>query len=229
MEILMTDVRSAYEPIAPVSTYAPWRADKAFLDVYNAVRHHTMVDIYRCFELWELARETGKFGGDILEVGAWRGGSGAVLAASCRHHGVNCRVHICDTFKGIVKGGPFDPVYKGGELDDTSEEMVIDLLSELKLNNALVHAGIFPDDTGGEIDSDCIRLCHIDVDVFQGAAEITDWVWPKLPVGGVIVYDDYGFPNCRGVTRFVEEDRHRSDRLVIHNLNGHAISVKVRS
>lgn len=29
-----------------------------------------------------------------------------------------------------------------------------------------------------------------------------------------------------GVTRFVDEQRYRPDRLVLHNLNGHAIVVK---
>jgi O-methyltransferase len=42
----------------------------------------------------------------------------------------------------------------------------------------------------------------------------------------VAVFDDYGFPACPGVTRFVDEQRCRKDRLVLHNLNGHGIVVK---
>jgi len=223
----MSEDRTPYERIAPVSTYAPWRADRSFLETYAAIRHHTMIDIYRCYELWDLVRESGKLGGDILEVGAWRGGSGALLAASGRAHGLAGHLYICDTFQGIVKGGPHDPVYKGGELSDTSPETVLQLLASMDLDTASVHVGVFPDETGSQVVSSRIRLCHIDVDVYQGAAEITDWVWSRLPVGGLLVYDDYGFPNCRGVTRFVEEDRRRSDRIVIHNINGHAITMKV--
>ena len=51
-------------------------------------------------------------------------------------------------------------------------------------------------------------------------------MWPRLAPGGVVVFDDYGFPACPGVTRFVDEQRLLDDRLVVHNLNGHGIVVK---
>jgi O-methyltransferase len=45
-------------------------------------------------------------------------------------------------------------------------------------------------------------------------------------VGGMIVYDDYGFQSCGGVTKYVNEQRSLPGRIVLHNLNGHAIVVK---
>jgi O-methyltransferase len=51
-------------------------------------------------------------------------------------------------------------------------------------------------------------------------------VWPRLSPGGVVVFDDYGFSACPGVTKLVDEQRMRDDRLVLHNLNGHGILVK---
>ena len=45
--------------------------------------------------------------------------------------------------------------------------------------------------------------------------------------GGIIVYDDFGFSSADGVTKYVEEQRQFSDRLVIHNLNGHAVVIKL--
>jgi O-methyltransferase len=47
-----------------------------------------------------------------------------------------------------------------------------------------------------------------------------------MPVGGLVVYDDYGFPRCDGITRHVDEQRTLADRVVIHNLNGHAVVLK---
>ncbi len=46
--------------------------------------------------------------------------------------------------------------------------------------------------------------------------------------GAVVVFDDYGFATCPGVTTFVNEQRDRSDGFFFHNLNGHAILVKMR-
>jgi O-methyltransferase len=54
-----------------------------------------------------------------------------------------------------------------------------------------------------------------------------DWIWDKMVPGGIIVYDDYGFDGCQGITNCVEEQRLCDDRLVIHNLNGHAIILKL--
>ncbi|MEO2017429.1 MAG: TylF/MycF/NovP-related O-methyltransferase, partial [Fuerstiella sp.] len=68
---------------------------------------------------------------------------------------------------------------------------------------------------------------HIDVDVYQSAKEVSEWVWDRLVPGGIIVYDDYGFQACDGILKFVEEQRHLKDRIVLHNLNGHAVVIKI--
>jgi O-methyltransferase len=70
-------------------------------------------------------------------------------------------------------------------------------------------------------------FCHIDVDVYQSAKDIVDWIWDKLVVGGIIVFDDYGFPTCTGVTKYVNEQDGKPDRLIIYNINGHAIMIKI--
>jgi O-methyltransferase len=45
--------------------------------------------------------------------------------------------------------------------------------------------------------------------------------------GGIVVYDDYGFQRCDGITKYVEEQIYDKDRIVIHNLNGHAVILKL--
>ena len=44
-----------------------------------------------------------------------------------------------------------------------------------------------------------IRYCHIDVDVYQSARDVLEWVWGRLCIGAIVVYDDYGFDGCHGV------------------------------
>ena len=101
-------------------------------------------------------------------------------------------------------------------------------LAALGIENAEVLEGIFPDETGEGIRNRRFRFCHIDVDVYRSARDVVEWVWERMPAGGIVVYDDYGFESVQGITRFVNEEREKSDRLVIHNLNGHAIVVKLR-
>jgi O-methyltransferase len=43
----------------------------------------------------------------------------------------------------------------------------------------------------------------------------------------MIVYDDFGFYGCEGVTALGREEHERADRLFMHNLNGHGIVVRI--
>jgi len=70
--------------VLPHATLAPWLNDPAFLNIYNRVVQYTLVDLYRCYELWTLAQQASKVDGAILEVGVWRGGTGAILAEANR-------------------------------------------------------------------------------------------------------------------------------------------------
>ncbi|MDR1196390.1 MAG: TylF/MycF family methyltransferase, partial [Endomicrobium sp.] len=208
--------------------YAPWRTDLAFIEVYNQIKNNTLVDIYRCYELWQLVNETSGLEGAIIEIGVWRGGTGALIAKQAELLGITSHVYLCDTFTGVVKAGENDSSYKGGEHSDASKSTVDALINKLGLSNTKILVGIFPEDTSEMVADSTFRFCHIDVDVFQSAKDIVEWIWDKLAVGGIIVFDDYGNKNCDGITKFVDQERKKNDRTVIHNLNGHAIIIKTK-
>jgi O-methyltransferase len=218
----------AYELVIPGATYSPWNLDEAFKTAYLQVKDGTLVDRYRCFELWRLVEQSAKLeGGALIEIGVWRGGTAALIAIQARDLGLRDRVFACDTFYGIVKAGPEDAHYVGGEHADTSRRLVEELFYEtLKLNNIEILAGVFPEDTGGLVENLKFRFCHIDVDVYQSAKDVTEWIWERLVPGGMIVYDDYGWDTTPGIARYVETQLPLKDRIVLHNLNGHAIVIK---
>lgn len=209
--------------VLPSASYSPWLDDVGFLSFYERVRTNTLVDVYRCYELWQLAGQLGNVRGDFLEVGVWRGGTGAILAKAAE--GANRTVYLADTFTGVVKAGANDPNYAGGEHADTSEETVRRLMRELSLTNVEILAGVFPEETGSRVPGP-IALLHCDVDVYESSRDVIAWALPRLAVNGVIVFDDYGFSGTAGVTRFVNELRSRDDLMFIHNLNGHAVLIK---
>ena len=226
------DVRNRKLPperrvVIPRATYSPWRDDREFHDTFTRVQNNSLVDIYRCYELWGLVAEVAPVPGDVLEVGVWRGGTGCLMAERARRLGIDGTVYLCDTFAGVVKAGGEDNVYVGGEHANTSIAQVEALRDSLQLTNIEILVGIFPDDTAVKIEDHTFRLCHIDVDVYESAKGVFEWVWPKVAPGGVVVFDDYGFVECEGVTRFVNEQRGHTDRRFVHNLNGHGIFVKL--
>jgi O-methyltransferase len=160
--------------------------------------------------------------GAILEVGVWRGGTGCLMAKAAPLK----TVYLADTFSGVVNAGERDTRYVGGEHADTSEDLVRGFLSDAGVKNARLLKGMFPAETAHAV-NEPIALLHVDVDVYQSAKDTVDWALPRIPTGGKIVFDDYGFFGCEGVTRLVNQLQGELDDFAfVHNLNGHAILVR---
>ncbi len=220
----------SYNKIISHATYTPWMDDSAFLASYEICKDYTLVDIHRCYDLWSLVEQTASLDGSILEVGVWKGGTGTLIAKQAKLSKPDTsKVFLCDTFAGVVKSGKNDSYYRDGEHSDTNESIVMALLAEIKLDNAEILKGIFPDDTSSEIEDLKFRFCHIDVDVYESAKSVFEWVWSRLVIGGIVVFDDYGFATCDGITAYVNDElKPREDLVFIHNLNGHAILIKTK-
>lgn len=222
-------VQNAYEgvPTRIEAAYSPWNIDSAFKSVYSRVAENTMVDRYLCYELWQLVEQVSKLdSGALIEVGVWKGGTGALIAKRATLCGISDPVYLCDTFKGIVKSGELDSVYRGGEHDDCTKSDVVSVMERLKISNYEVLEGIFPEETGERISETQFRFCHVDVDTYESAKDVVDWVWPRLNTGGIIVFDDYCNQLCDGITAFVDEMREMPGCAIVHNLNGHAVAIK---
>jgi O-methyltransferase len=210
--------------LLPKSTLSPWLNDEDFIKTYSAIKTNTLVDIYRCFELWQISRRLRNNMAGIIEVGVWRGGTATLLAKA---NNDSSTIYLCDTFEGVAKAGENDNQYKGGEHADTSIEIVTTLLSEQNLSNYKILKGIFPDENSEGIESEKFKICHIDVDVYQSAKDVFNWVWNKMIVGGVVVFDDYGFAACAGITQLVHELADSTpNAFFIHNINGHGLLIK---
>src|SRR5437763_549072 len=62
-----------HEQIVPFATYAPWASDNDFLEAYEITKDFSLVEKYRCYELWYIAGQLAPMAGDIIEIGVWRG------------------------------------------------------------------------------------------------------------------------------------------------------------
>lgn len=213
----------AHTPVLPTATYSPWLEDKTFQKWYRLAASNTLVDEYRCFELWQLAKQAISRTGDVLEVGVWRGGTGTLISGAIQASGKT--VYLADTFSGVVKVSEKDSVYSNG-LHSAERSAVEGLIASTGLLNVKILQGIFPDDFR-EVSARQFCFVHIDVDIYQSAKDVFEAVWDQMPSGGIVVFDDYGFSGCDGVTRLVSELWTSPDKVFLHNLNGHAIAVKV--
>lgn len=208
----------------PKSTYSPWLNDELFMKTYDIIKENTLVDIYRSYELWQISKRLKNIDASIIEVGVWRGGTAALLAKA---NSGNSTVYLCDTFEGVAKAGENDNQYKGGEHADTSVETVEKLMSQLDISGYHILKGIFPDDNADQVAHNKFKICHIDVDVYNSAKDIFNWVWERMIVGGVVVFDDFGFAACAGITQLVNELADTIPNVFfVHNINGHGLLIK---
>ena len=219
-----------YDTNLPFANYAPWFEDAGFQKIYSHAKKNTLVDIYRCYELWELTETIHRRNpnASFIEIGVWRGGTASIIARKLSLLNAQTNLFLADTFTGVAKATDMDKFYKGGEHADTSLEVVESLLKD-QYEHIKILTGIFPDETGHLISgNEKFGYCHIDVDVYKSAKDIVDWIWDKMIVGGIIIFDDYGFHTCDGITTYVNEQKQLTDRAIIHNLNGHAIMMKLQ-
>ncbi len=213
-----------HQQIIPFASYAPWESNEDFKKVYATIYNHTLVDKYRCYELWELAKQVAPLKGDVIEVGVWKGGTGALIAKASEST-TDAKVFLCDTFEGVVKAGDNDTNYKGGEHSDASVEIVNGLLEKVNAKNVKILKGIFPDDFKNKMTGPTFKFCHIDVDTYDSANDVFQFIWPNMVIGGVVVFDDYGIWGCEGVTKLVNSIQLRNG-FKVYNLNGHGLIIK---
>jgi len=208
------------------SDYPKHLRDAAFQAANAKAQGHTLVDVLRRHELWSLVRQSGKLPpGNYLEVGVWRGGTGLVIAEALRHFGLSGTLYLADTFRGVVGAGEQDTLYVGGEHADTSEDHVRKLLADSGHGGVRILAGMFPQDTASRFEG-AIRMLHIDVDVYQSAKDIVSWAFDRIVPGGIVVFDDYGFSSCSGITKLCEELESDERFFFLHNWNGHCVLLK---
>lgn len=227
MRLSKNDGSVSHSNIISYATYSPWLDDVYFMQIFEKVKNNTLVDIYRCYELFSLITNNEGLEGDVLEVGVWKGGTGSILAKALNQVNASSKIYLADTFSGVVKAGKNDTIYKGGEHSDTSVQEVELLLNKVDAKNVTILKGIFPNKVNIPLNTK-LRLCHIDVDTYDSAKEIFDSIWNKIVVGGAVVFDDYGFFGCEGITRLCNEmkNTYKNSRF-IHNINGHAIFIKI--
>ncbi len=162
-----------------------------------AVRERTQIGAPLLGKLWDTARETSALQGVAIEVGVFRGGSARVIASAVPDMGY----YGFDTFCGIQNAGKEDG-HSNGDFANTSLKGVREYLKDL--DNVHLTEGLFPD-SAAIIARRAIAFAHIDCDTYQSAKDCCEFIYPRLCIGGIMLFDDYNFMKCRGVKKAVHE------------------------
>jgi hypothetical protein len=169
----------------------------------NEIRNETdlLMTYVEADDLFKIVGISNKIGGDIAEVGVYKGGSAKII---CERKG-NKILHLFDTFEGMPeackKDGEGHP--EMGRLTSRLDEVKEYLKG---YPNVYFYKGVFPE-TAKSIKERTFSLVHLDVDLYQSTYDSLVFFYPRMTRGGVIISHDYhcedgGFP---GVRKAVDE------------------------
>ncbi|MBF0145342.1 MAG: class I SAM-dependent methyltransferase [Magnetococcales bacterium] len=202
----------------PTPPLEPWWTDREFLELWGHVADRTRVEPPSAYMLRQLVAHSRGLGGEIAEVGSYRGGSAYLLAVDGDRW-----VHVFDTFAGMPETDPRWDHFRQGDFGDTSLQEVRDFLAPLP--HVTLYPGVFPD-TAGPIGDKRFGLVHVDVDIHQSVLECCRFFYPRLVPGGILVFDDYGFPKCPGAKKAVDEFFLDLPETPLYTASGQAIVVR---
>ena len=131
--------------------------------------------------------------GAIVEIGVWQGGSALALSTLGRP------LFLFDTFEGIPYQGELDEGNPVGKFGDTSVEAVQALVP-----HATIIKGLFPGSLA-QVEMPPVAFVHADADQYQSTKAILLHMPQRMVKGGLILFDDFGTPDCEGCTQAVME------------------------
>lgn len=132
------------------------------------------------------------------EVGVYKGGSLKLMAEAYPD-----KTFVgFDTFQGLPKEKwTRNELHSPGDFSDTSLGAVEQFINR---GNVFLVQGLFPE-SATSYDKTKFAFVHIDTDFYLSVKEAIQFFYPKLTPGGIIVLDDFGWPNCPGVEQALSE------------------------
>ncbi len=180
-----------------------------FSKLYRKVRPYTMLGVTRLRGLYNAVRYVvdRKIAGDLVECGAARGGSAALMGLTLQRLGDSRKLWVFDTFEGLPAPTNADPdleiaeKYTGSCLGDLSEVSKFFLQLGILSQSQLIK-GLFQDSLPiSEIEK--IAVLHIDCDWYDSTMMCLNHLYDRVSPGGVIQIDDYG--HWAGARKAVDE------------------------
>jgi hypothetical protein len=180
-------------------------------DLFDFIDHWPLFagvqNISRFLYIYETLKALSNVKGDIVELGSWKGANLLWMAKVQSFLGSNKKIHCFDSFQGLTEFSVQDTSshlvhkYQG-------DEKVLRSVIDLYEYNALIqiHKGLIEHTVPvwSELKVD-ISLIYFDADLYEAASVTLNYLAPRLSVGGIILFDEYGSKDWPGETKAVDE------------------------
>lgn len=144
--------------------------------------------------------------GNIIEYGAFRGGSAIFMATLLKRLNSPYQIFALDTFSGMPDCDPVLDAHRAGNFADTDFEELERLRLELKLDNLHFLKGLFQDTVEAiPMRERRFALSHVDCDIYQSVKFSIDFSKRYAIPGSYFIFDDPLVHDCIGAMQAVEE------------------------
>ena len=153
--------------------------------------------------IFKLVEETRELEGNLAECGVYRGGSLLGTALYLAQHHMPKKVFGFDSFQGfdssvltdISLGGPELKEYKRiGGFDDTSLKALCKRINALDLAEMITLVPGYFTETLPTCDEEKFSFVFLDCDLYDSCKECLMFFYPRMPSGGVMLFDEYEDP-----------------------------------
>jgi hypothetical protein len=158
---------------------------------------------------------------NCIEFGVYRGGSTLFMATVLKALYPAAVIYALDTYEGMpITDGSVD-LHSKGDFADTSLDDIRKAAIKLGLANIMFVQGLVEDTFPSQIPAAMsFGLAHIDLDIYLAIRHCQKTIYPRMSVGGYVVYDDATVSSCIGATQaveeFVAETNARSEQIYPH-------------
>ena len=183
--------------------YCPWKSDGDFAKLVSSVQGYTTTRPRNLWLVYSLVKQTLNLGGEIWEVGVYRGGCARVIEQAQIEDKLSpmSMLRLFDTFDSVLGSNPYRDYLRDGPAYDASEATVRDVLEGDKFS---IHKGAVPE-TFESLENVSISFLHLDVDLYEATLATLEFAGPRMEKSGIILVETYGYATHIGVRQAVDE------------------------
>lgn len=191
--------RYVWNAVYDTAVWAPWLTPE-FEEIYQDIRHATVVSPDRCYVIRQLAQQALSLPGEFAECGVFKGGTARMTARLLSERRADKRLHLFDSFAGMPDSSDFQrDAHAPGDFGDTSLAAVKKVIEPYQAVCEF-HPGFLPGTFAG-LEQTAFAFVYLDLDIYPSTRDALAFFYERLVPGGIIVGDDYAFSNYRLAAR----------------------------
>lgn len=165
---------------------------------------HTMIGLKRLNNLHNSLDyiRINNIEGDFIETGVWRGGASIFAKKYFDLYGIDKKVFVADSFKGLPPPQVIEDIGDTHHTIDFLRVSLAEVQNNFRMYNALDNnviflEGWFEDTLIDNLQITKLSILRMDGDMFKSTMDVFDSCYHKVSEGGHIIIDDYCISNCK--------------------------------